>query len=143
MVGAVEQVRVDLQGDARVGVTELARDVDDVQPVRDQQRGEAVAERVERQLSRRLQLCTLDRLPEGFADVAVVEAAPERVAENEVTRRLERAREPAFTQALGERWGEDDLASAGLGLERGVFALAGELAVDGGSVRPGGQCRPR
>jgi hypothetical protein len=50
MVGALEQVRVDLESDARVRVAELAADVDDVQPVGDQQRGEAVAERVKRQL---------------------------------------------------------------------------------------------
>ena len=130
MVGPVEQVRVDLQGDARVGVAELAADVDDVQAVRDQERGETVAERVQRELSRRLQPCTFDRLPEAVADVAVVEAAPERVAEHKVTRRLVATGEPAFAQALGERRGEDHLASAGFGLERGVFAVAGELAVD-------------
>jgi hypothetical protein len=96
VVGAVEQVRVHLQGDAGIRVPELAADVDDVQPVRDQERGEAVAERVERELSRRLQPCTLDRLPEAFADVAVVEPAPERVGEDEVTRRLLAACEPAF-----------------------------------------------
>ena len=69
-------------------------------------------------------------MPEGFADVAVVEAAPERVAKDEVTRRLIPVREPAFAQPLGERRGEDHLASAGFGLERGVVAVAGELPVD-------------
>jgi hypothetical protein len=47
MVGAVEQVRVNLQGDARVGVPELAGDEDDVQALRDQEHDEAVPERVQ------------------------------------------------------------------------------------------------
>jgi hypothetical protein len=89
-----------------------------------------VAERVQRQLSRRLQPCPFDRLPEGFADLAVVEAAPERVAKDKVVWRLETAREPAFAQALVQRAGEDHLASAGFGLERGVFTMAGELPMD-------------
>jgi hypothetical protein len=73
-------------------------------------------------------------LPEAFADVAVVEAATERVAKDEVTRRVA-TREPAFAQALGERQGEDELAASGFGLERRVFAVAGELAVDADQSR--------
>ena len=44
MLGPVEQVRVDLQGDARVGVAELTADVDEVQAFGDQERCEAVPE---------------------------------------------------------------------------------------------------
>jgi hypothetical protein len=76
----------------------------DVQPLGDQQRREAVPERVERELAGCLQAGALDGLAEAFADVAVVEAAPERVGEYEVTGRLVAAREPAFAQALGDRW---------------------------------------
>jgi hypothetical protein len=49
MVGALEQVRVHLERDVRVGVAELAGDVDDVETVGDQQRGEAMPERVQGQ----------------------------------------------------------------------------------------------
>jgi hypothetical protein len=54
VVGALEQVRVDLKGDVRVGVSELAADEDDVQSVGDQERGEAIVERVEGQLAGRV-----------------------------------------------------------------------------------------
>jgi hypothetical protein len=37
VVGAFEQVRVDLEGDARVGVAELATDEDDVEAFGDQE----------------------------------------------------------------------------------------------------------
>jgi hypothetical protein len=77
-----------------------------------------------------LQARALGGLAEAFADVAVVEAAAERVAEDEVARLLGAAGESVLAQAPGERGGENDLAPSCLGLERRVFALAGELAVD-------------
>jgi hypothetical protein len=130
VVGAVEKVRVDLQRDARVRVAELTADVDDVQALRDQERGEAVPERMEGELPGRLQPRAPDGLAEAFADVAIFEAAAERVRKDEVARLLVAAGEPVLTQAPGEGGGENDLASASFGLERGVFAVAGELAVD-------------
>jgi hypothetical protein len=48
VVGAGVEVGVDAEGDVRVGVAELAADIDDVQPLRDQERGVGVAERLER-----------------------------------------------------------------------------------------------
>jgi hypothetical protein len=97
MVGPVEQVRVDLQGDARVGVAGL------------------------------LQPCTFDRLPEALADVAVVQAAPARVAEDEVTRRLasQRSRRP-----LGSPGARITSRLPAPVLSGACFALAGELPVD-------------
>ena len=89
-----------------------------------------MAERVERELPGRLQARALDGLAEAFADVAVVQAAAKRVREDEVARLLVAASEPVLTQAPGERRGENDLAPSCLGLERRVFALAEELAVD-------------
>ena len=55
-----------------------------------------MAERMESELAGCLQPGALDRVAEAFADVAVVEAAAERIAEDEVMRRLVAAREPAF-----------------------------------------------
>jgi hypothetical protein len=52
VVCPLEEVRVDLQVMLGFRVAELTGDVEDVQAVGDQQRREAVAERVERQLSR-------------------------------------------------------------------------------------------
>jgi hypothetical protein len=105
VVGVFEQVRVDLQGDVRVGVAELAADVDDVQAFGDQERGEAVAERVERELARRVQVRSFDGLAEAFADVAVVESAAERVREDEVMRGLVVAGEPALAECFRKRGG--------------------------------------
>jgi hypothetical protein len=77
-----------------------------------------------------LQSGALEGLAEAFADVAVVEAAAERVGEDEVVWCLVAAGEPLLAQAPGERRGEDDLAPSCLGLEPGVFTAAGELPVD-------------
>jgi hypothetical protein len=71
VVGSVEQVRVHLERDARVGVSELAGDEDDVHPLGDQERGEAVPERVEREPAGRLESGPLDGVAEAVADVAV------------------------------------------------------------------------
>jgi hypothetical protein len=66
-------------------VAELAADEDDIQPVGNQQRGEDVASEWRVSLP---SACSpaLDGLPEAFADVAVVEPAPERVRKDEVAR---------------------------------------------------------
>lgn len=97
MVGLLEQVRVDAECDVRVRVPELAADKDDVQALRDQKRGEAVTERVEGQpLARLVESGAFDGLPEAFADVAGVEAAPDRVAEDQLVRPLVRGGEPAL-----------------------------------------------
>src|SRR5207253_6340436 len=115
--------------DVRVGVPELAADEDDVQALCDQQRGVAVAERVEREPSGGGDAAASDGRAEGLADIAVVEAPPERVGEDEgVWRRIAGA-EPPFAELLRDRGREHDLPPGGLGLERRVFAPAGELAV--------------
>jgi hypothetical protein len=69
VVGTLEQVRVDAERDRRVGVAELARDEDDVQALGDQERGEAVPERMEREPAGRLQSGPLDGIAEAVADV--------------------------------------------------------------------------
>ena len=79
---------------------ELARDEDDVQALGDQERGERVAERVQGELPRRLQSCAFEGLAEAFADVAVVEPAADRVAEDEVDRRFVRRGEPVLAVSL-------------------------------------------
>ena len=65
-------MRVDLQRDVRVGVPELAGHEDDVQPLRDQQRGVAVAEGVQREPSAGGDAAASDGRAKGFADIAVV-----------------------------------------------------------------------
>jgi hypothetical protein len=47
VVGAFEGVGVDLEGDVGIGMSELAADEDEVEPARDEERGEVVSERVE------------------------------------------------------------------------------------------------
>jgi hypothetical protein len=49
VVRPLEQVRVGGKGDGRVGVSELARDEDDVQALGDQERGKAMPDGVERE----------------------------------------------------------------------------------------------
>jgi len=121
-------VRVDAERDRRIGVAELARDEDHVQPLGDQQRGEAVPERVQRQPPRRLQAGPPDRAAEGATDAPVVEALPARGREDEVVRRLVQRRQATLAQLLRQR--EHDLPLARLGLQRRVAAVAPELAVD-------------
>jgi hypothetical protein len=66
-------------------VSELAGDEDDVESLRDQERGEAVAERVQREpFAGARDAGALEGRAEVFADVAVVESAAERVAEHEL-----------------------------------------------------------
>jgi hypothetical protein len=104
-------VRVDLERDVGVGVSELAADEGDVQPVRDQERGVAVSQRVEREPPVFAgDACAFEGGAEVFADVAVVEAAADRVAEDEVMARLEPGGEPALAQEGYDRRGKDDLA---------------------------------
>jgi hypothetical protein len=86
---------------------ELAADEDDVEALRDQERGEAVPERVEGELfAGRADACAFEGGAEVFADVAVVEAAPLCVAlaytglEDEVMRRFEGRGEPALAEEL-------------------------------------------
>ncbi len=85
MVCLGEQVGVGVEGDAGVGVAELAADEDDVEAVGDQQGGEGVAEGVERESFPVVgDPGAFDGLAEGFAYVAVVTSAPDRVGEDEV-----------------------------------------------------------
>ena len=96
VVGACEQVRVGAERDGRVGVSELAGDEHDVQAVGDQQRGEPVAQRVQREPTVGADAAALHGGAEGLADVAVVECASERVGEHEVIRRLVGGGEPVL-----------------------------------------------
>jgi hypothetical protein len=100
VVGAFEQVRVDAERDARGRVPELAGDKDDVQALGDQERGEAVPERVQRESPGRLQPRPLDRIAEAVTDVPVVESAAAGGREDEVVRRFVDRREATFTQQL-------------------------------------------
>ncbi len=130
VIGSLEQVRVGRERDRWVGVAELPGDVDDVQPPADQQRGEGVPERVQREPSGCGDARGLDGGAEGFAGVAVVEPAHVAAAKDELLGPLVAGGEPLFPQQLGDRGGEHDLAPSRRGLERRVDALAGELAVD-------------
>jgi hypothetical protein len=68
VVCAFEQVGVDLEGDAGVGVAELAADEGDVEAFRDQQRCVAVPERVQRQpFADDAEACAFEGLAEVFA----------------------------------------------------------------------------
>jgi hypothetical protein len=97
------------------------------------------------ELPRRLQPCPLDGLPEALSHVPVVEPAPQRVAEHEVSRVLVAvaAGEPVLAQAPDERRGEDHIPPSRHGLELRVLARAGELPVNADQpvlevdVRPG------
>src|SRR5207247_4854862 len=64
------------------------------------------------------------------AHVAVVEPAPERVAEHEVPGRLVRRREPVLAQQRHQRGGEDHLALRAGRLQLLRNAAAGELLAD-------------
>lgn len=90
VVCAGEQVGVDLECDAGVGVAELARDEHDVEAVGDQQRGEAVAERVQRQPAGSCDAGAADGGAEVLADLAVVAASPGVVGKYEVRGTLSR-----------------------------------------------------
>jgi hypothetical protein len=63
VVGVLEQVRVHLQSDVRVSVSELAADEDDVEAFADEQACEAVAEAVQGEPAWRLESCGFDSLP--------------------------------------------------------------------------------
>jgi hypothetical protein len=89
-----------------------------------------VAERVQREPTRRGDARPLHGGTEGIADVTIVEAAPGPVAEDEIVRPLVRGGEPMLAQLFGDRGGEHNLASAAWSLEGAVYAVAGELAVD-------------
>jgi hypothetical protein len=138
VVCALEEVGVGGERDGRVGVPELAADEDDIQALCDQQRGVAVAQRVQGEPSGGGDGGAFDGRAERLADDAVVEAAPERVAEDQVVQRLERRREPLLAEQLRDRWRKDDLPPTCLGLERRVFAPAGELAMDADQRVDGG-----
>ena len=86
---------------------ELSRDEDDVETFGDQERSEAVPERMEREPRRPAgKPSSPKRDPEAFADVAVVGAAAERIGENKVVCSSVAACEPVFAQAPGEWRGE-------------------------------------
>jgi hypothetical protein len=73
-----------------VGVAELAAYEDDVDALGEEHRGEAVAERVERQpFTRGRYTGAFQGSPEPFADGAVVEPASFPRGEHQVGRRLE------------------------------------------------------
>jgi hypothetical protein len=67
---------------------------------------------------------------EVFADVAVVDAAPDRVTKDEDGWCLVAWGEPAFAELADEGGGEVNIAAAGGGLEGCELAVAVELAVD-------------
>jgi hypothetical protein len=90
------EVGVDLEGDVWVGVAELAADEHDVETTGDEQRGVAVAERVEPESAGRGDACVVDCRAEVFAAVAVVAAAAVVVAEDELVRFLVGGGGPAF-----------------------------------------------
>ena len=102
-------MRVDLQGDRRVGVAELARHEQDVMPLRDEDAGEGMAQHVE-----------ADALEAGFAagelepavcHVALVGAGPDLRGEHDVLRPSPRRREPVLAQVRGELGHEDHVAA--------------------------------
>jgi hypothetical protein len=84
--------------DRRVGVPELARDEHGVQFFGDEQRGEPVAQRMEREPPLPLQARSLDGRAEPFARVALVAGLPVRVAEDELLNALVRRGQPALTE---------------------------------------------
>jgi hypothetical protein len=123
MVRSLEQVRVDLQGDVRVCVAELTGDEDDVQASGDQQRGIAVAKRVEGEPTARRDAAALAGSAKVVADVAMIEPAAAPVAKDKLVLAFEGRGEPAFTQQLRDRGGEDDVTLAGFGIERNVLSF--------------------
>jgi len=102
VVAGSEQVRVDLQGDAWVGVPELAADVDHIEAAGDQERCEGVAQAVDDQLAGRLESRGLDGSPETFADLAVAGCSPNGVGEHEVRGAFVAAGEVLSQAALAE-----------------------------------------
>jgi hypothetical protein len=83
-------------------VPELAGGEDDVQPLSDQERGKAVPKGVEREPSAPAfpQPRPPKRRPEALADVAVVQPAAARVAEDDRPRTLEWGGEPTLAQEV-------------------------------------------
>jgi hypothetical protein len=73
VVAGGKQVRVDLQGDAGVGVAELAADEDDIEAAGDPEGGEGVAEAVEDQLAGRMRSSGLDAYAQAARPEKVVQ----------------------------------------------------------------------
>jgi hypothetical protein len=70
-----EQMRIDRESHARVSMSELARHEHNVEPLSDQQRGETVAEAMERQASILADPGPTNSQAERCPHLAVVEAA--------------------------------------------------------------------
>jgi hypothetical protein len=101
VVCLLEQVRVDLERDLRVGVPELAGGEDDVQALGDQERGEAVPKGLEREPSGpAVQPRPPKRRPEALADVAVVPARGRVCYKNTTAPALEWGGEPPPAQEV-------------------------------------------
>jgi hypothetical protein len=130
MLPSSEQVGVHTERHGRVGMAELAADVHDIETAPDEQRGIAVTEAVERQPTVPPDARPPDGDSEHVADLAVVERPPRRCTEHRVIRPLPRRGEPVVAQESHDGRGEFDLAPTGLGLERAVLPIAGQLPMD-------------
>ncbi len=113
---ASELVRVDLEGDGRIRVSELTGHEHDVLSGPDEQAGVAVAEAVERQSTIGPHAGTTNGVPEGVADLAIVERPTGRGDEHEVIGTLGWCNEPEFTKEADDGRGQDDLAPSVVGL---------------------------
>jgi len=92
-------------------MAELATDEHHVEPVRDQQRGIAVAQAVERQPTVAGDTGTLDTKPERPPHLTAVERPADRVREHEVVGSLAGAVQPARPQQPHDYRSHDDLPS--------------------------------
>src|SRR5947199_10354977 len=76
VVGLLEEMRVHVEGDRRAGVPELARDEHGIEPLGDEERGERMAQRMEREPALPVQASRLDGRAERFPGIAVVGPLP-------------------------------------------------------------------
>jgi hypothetical protein len=116
VVCTFEHVCIAAEGDGRVGVSKLSGCKHDGQPLGDDEGDGGVARRVRCQPPRGGDATALHGRARALAAIVVVQAAPERVGEDEADRRLVRGGERV---RAGRRLGYPALLLAGSGLETG------------------------
>src|SRR4051794_286815 len=126
-------MRVDVEGERRRRVSELAADEDDVQALCNQERRERVPQVVESKprLPRIVELCLRYSGAEAAAtDVAVMHRRARERREDRVVRRAVRGGQLVLAEEPRERRHENDLSECVRSLRRGSYARAVELEAD-------------
>lgn len=98
MLPTSEDVAVDLERHSRIGMAELAADVDDIEASGDEWRRIPMAERMERQPTIGPDTGPADRQSERLADLAIVKRPTDGVREDRGIGTLPRRRQPAVSQ---------------------------------------------